>query len=245
MTQRSTKQLNADNQGRYRDERQMLHRNIAERILRGTESQDSPEVIFMGGGTAVGKSTVRKLYIKSYANNGGIAVIDCDDIKELIPEFAELKKVNVNTAASLVHEESGDIAMLALQLALNERMHIVFDATMKDADWYEELIGNVKEKGYATIAVVVHAPLHIALEREALRAEKTERVVPREEIVRSHRMVRESFIKLKDLFDAYVLWDNSKPNFGIPTEIEVFFPGMAESTVHDWVKFADFYSYKE
>lgn len=242
MSQRSTKELNMDSQGRYSETRQILHRQIASRLLRGVKSQDSPEIIFMGGGTAVGKSTVRKKYIKSYVTHGGIAVIDCDDIKELIPEYAEFKKNNVQTAASLAHEESGDIAMLALQLALVERMHIVFDATMKDADWYEGLIGNVKEKGYAAIAVIVHAPLHVAIEREVLRAEKTERVVPREEIVRSHRMVRESFVRLKNMFDAYVLWDNSKPNFGEPTAIEEFFPEMMESTVHDWEKYADFYS---
>jgi len=245
VTLRSTKELNMDSRGRYRENRQMFHRQIAARLLSGVQSQNSPEVIFMGGGTAVGKSTVRKKYIKSYAAHGGIAVIDCDDIKELIPEYAELKKINVQTAASLVHEESGDIALLALQLALIEQMHIVFDATMKDADWYEGLIGNVKEKGFAAIAVIVYAPLHVAFEREALRAEKTERVVPREEIVRSHLLVRESFTRLKNRFDAYVLWDNSKPNFGEPTVIEEFLPGMTESTVHDWEKYADFYSKKE
>src|SRR5690606_25440138 len=158
-------------------------------------------------------------------------IIDCDDIKEFIPEYAGLKQINVQTAASLVHEESGDIAMLAFQQAVYARMHIIFDATMKDVNWYEGLIGNVKEKGYAAIAVIVHAPLHVAIEREAIRAEKTEGVVPREEIERSHRMVRDSFVQLKKMFDAYVLWDNSKPNFGDPIVIEEFLPDMKESSI--------------
>ncbi|MEK3881858.1 zeta toxin family protein [Paenibacillus sp. PL2-23] len=218
MTQRSTKELNVDNRGQYTEMRQALHRKIAAKLLRGKKSQEAPEIIFMGGGTAVGKSTVRKKYIKTYAPHGGIAVIDCDDIKEFIPEYKDLKKENVQTAADLVHKESGDIAMFALRLALDARMHIVFDATMKDADWYEGLVGSIKEEGYATIAIIVHAPLEVAIEREAVRAEKMERHVPREDIIKSHRLVRESFMV-----------------------IEEFLPGMEESEVYDWTKYTEFY----
>lgn len=190
----------------------------------------------------MGKSTVRKKYIKTYVPHGGIAVIDCDDVKEFIPEYEDLKKQNVQTAADLVHKESGDIAMLALRLALDARMHILFDATMKDADWYEGLVGSIKKEGYAASAIIVHAPLEVAIEREAVRAEKTERYVPREDIVASHQLVKESFIRLKGLFDAYVLWDNSSPNFEEPTVIEEFLPGMDESEVRDWTKYAEFYA---
>lgn len=242
MTQKSTKEIHMDNQGLYTRKRQVLHNIIATKLLKGIKSQENPEIIFMGGGTASGKSTLRKTYIKTYLPHGGIAVIDCDDIKEFIPEYEDLKWENEITAADLVHKESGDIAMLALQMAVDARMNILFDATMKDGDWYELLVSDIKQAGYQAIAVIVHTPLEIAIEREALRAEKTKRYVPRKDIIESHQKVRDSFVRLKEKFDAYVLWDNSGRNFEEPTIIEEFLPGMLECKVHDWNKYADFYA---
>jgi predicted ABC-type ATPase len=242
VTQKSTKEIHTDNQGRYTSNRQLLHNTIAANLLKGIKSQENPEIIFMGGGTASGKSTVRRTYIKTYLLHGGIGIIDCDDIKKFIPEYEVLKRENELTAADLVHKESGDIAMLILQMAVDARMNILFDATMKDGDWYEQLVNGIKHEGYQAIAVIVHAPLEIAIEREALRAEKTKRHVPMKDIIESHQNVRASFVRLKEKFDAYVLWDNSGRDFEEPTIIEEFLPGMSESKVHDWKKYRDFYA---
>jgi predicted ABC-type ATPase len=241
MSSQST-QLTYSRDGKYLPKRRVLHRKIVGKILEGVERQQEPEIVFMGGGTAVGKSTVREIYVQRYNAHSTIAVIDCDDIKEQIPDYALFKTLDKKTAASLVHAESGDIAMQALEVALKRRMHIIFDGTMKDHDWYAQLINKVKAMGYIAIACVVYAPLEVAIQREAVRAEKTERVVPPEELKRSHALVKDSFVTLKPLFDAYSLWDNSRNDFSDPIPFEEILPGMEEPGVYDWTTYLEFYS---
>jgi predicted ABC-type ATPase len=205
----STRSLYADQNGVYNELRKKLHRQIIRKILRSKKPQDDPEIMFMGGGTACGKSTIRDIYLEKIYPPVQFAVIDCDAIKFDIPEYESFKKLDMQTASDRVHTESGDIAMMALYRALEMNINIVFDATMKDKEWYDELIERVKEAGYRTFAIIVYAPLEVALEREAERALITQRVVPREEIEKSHYMVSNSFHKLMSRFDSFALWDNS------------------------------------
>jgi predicted ABC-type ATPase len=205
----STREMYIDQHGTYKAHRQKLHRQIIRKILRHTKPQENPEILFMGGGTACGKSTIRDIYLEQIPPSFRFAVIDCDAIKFELPEYETFKKVNKQTASDRVHKESGDIAMMALRQALKMKINIVFDATMKDHEWYGELLDEVKEADYCTFALIVHAPLEVALEREAERAEITDRVVPREEIEKSHHMVSNSFHKLMPRFDKFALWDNS------------------------------------
>jgi predicted ABC-type ATPase len=195
-----------DQNGVYNEDRLILHRQIVRKILRSSQPQEIPEIMFMGGGTACGKSTIRDIYVESIPSSVQFAVIDCDAIKFDIPEYESFKDTDMQTASDRVHSESGDIALMALCQA---KINIVFDATMKDCEWYGELIERLKGAGYRTFAVMVHAPLDVALQREAKRAVITERVVPREEIEKSHYMVSNSFHKLMTRFDSFALWDNS------------------------------------
>ncbi len=208
MTSQSTKDKHSNN-GQYYAYRKRIHQNIVRTLLLGYPSQAQPEITFMGGGTATGKSTIRDIHLSQLPNPDEFIIIDCDSIKEMIPEYKQLQKENKDTAANLVHQESGDIAEMLLEEALQHRLHIMFDGTMKDYEYYYDLIQRIKEMGYIVSALVVHAPIEVAFEREEERALIDQRRVPKWAIEESHAKVGETFGKLKSLFDAYRLWDNS------------------------------------
>jgi predicted ABC-type ATPase len=206
----TTKELHSEN-GIYKPYRSRLHKKIVDEYVRSFPSQEQPEIFFMGGGTASGKSTIRDIHLEEHYKAEEVIIIDCDEVKKRIPEYQRLNKRTKETAASLVHQESSDINNVILAYALEHRFHIAFDGTMKDYEYYYKLINEIKERGYLVFAVIIYVPLEIAFEREAIRGEIEEegRRVPRWAIIDSHGKVAESFGRLKAIFDAYWLWDNS------------------------------------
>lgn len=131
-----------------------------------TQPTATPRAIFMMGGPASGKSTVRQRLF------AGITVVDSDAIKATHPDY--------NPAdPSALHAWSSTEATRAFYAALSTGQDVVFDGTGSNAEKYVAFINAAHAAGYLTEVVYVTTDLGTAIARNAARA----RVVP-EAIVR-------------------------------------------------------------
>jgi hypothetical protein len=73
-----------------------------------------------------------------------------------------MKVTHPGDAADFVHEESTDIAQMALDSAILGKYDIIYDETMKNKEKYERLIARLREAGYEVFAIIVDVPLEAA-----------------------------------------------------------------------------------
>ena len=112
--------------------------------------------IFMMGGPAAGKSTVRA---RDYAE---MTAIDCDAIKAEHPRY-DPRQPNV------VHEWSSQEATRRFYAALGTGQDVVFDGTGNTAEKYVAFIQAAQVCGYVTEICYVTTDLATALVRNAER----------------------------------------------------------------------------
>lgn len=165
---------------------------------------------FIGGGSASGKSSFRKSLIEQ---DPDILVIDSDELKEAIPEYYELARLKPQFAASIVHKESSSMATKLLYKAVEQKISVMFDGTLKSPEKYQRFIAMLRDAGFTVTLVIVDVPVKIALERNRARyAElkeqgKTARLVPDDTVLQTHARIPGSFDALKDLVDEWMILD--------------------------------------
>lgn len=195
----------------YHSDRQQLHNAIIDVLLRSRNedgslsatnpylpSQEQPNVLFLGGGYAAGKSSARKILQGRGEVPTDALTIDPDQIKAMLPEF--IATAGHDPEANLrVYREAWDVSQQLQREAQQRKLNVIVDGiTNTSAD---EVIGRVrgfKDKGYADAKIAyVDVPTDVALTRAAERAQKAAdrgdvanmRHIP-EEIMRSvHRDV--------------------------------------------------------
>lgn len=160
--------------------------------------------IFIGGGSGVGKSTIRALIQQKYA---GFLVIDPDEIKTLIPSYEQLKAEYGYDASAMVHKQSSDIAKQLLHLAQRELYNFIYDATLKNAQKFELIFQKLKELEYDISLVIVDCSLELALDRVKVREVKEKRGVPEDIVRQSHRMIPSSFRVLNKHCSEWVIYN--------------------------------------
>ncbi len=135
-----------------------------------------PTAIFMMGGPASGKSTVRSA---RYAN---LEVIDCDLIKESLPGYDPKNP-------ALVHDASSMEATRRVYAAIGSGLSFVFDGTGCTAEKYVRFIQAAQSAGFTTEVCWVTCDLATAIERNRNR----ERTVSEALLREKHAMVSTSF----------------------------------------------------
>lgn len=209
-----TRSIHTDSEGKYTKSRARLHDKIINDIVRQCEKPakgQKPIAILMGGGSASGKSTMRKKVINGQMQDMGVkaGTVDSDEIKDALPEFASLKKTHPEDAARLVHEESSDVGAKLIDTLIDEGRHFVYDGTMKSKSKYLELVDRLKKAGYEVHCYVADVPLDVAKERSDARAKRSGRKVPHEIIEASHRGVPKTIEAIKDKVDSFKVFDNT------------------------------------
>ncbi|TCP57562.1 putative ABC-type ATPase [Tumebacillus sp. BK434] len=206
----STKEEYSKN-GLYTPEREMLHNKIMEKLIVGPSEQNPVITLMLGGGSASGKSSVRKKIVSDMQILGinHITIIDADDIKEDIPDYKVIKNLDPEDAARYVHDESSDISEKLINRCIQEKRSFLYDGTMKNLSKYSQLLERLKAAGYTTNVFVIDVPIEIAIKRAEDRFIISGRKVPRDVIIESHIGVSQTFFKLREEFDQYVLYDNS------------------------------------
>lgn len=200
-----------EGQGTYTREREIIHNQIVHDLLKDiAPAPDKPLSIFLGGGSASGKTSISKMLVQSFKDEGeGVILIDSDYIKTKLPEYKELIRSSPEQAAAILHDESSDISEKLFDFAIQKKVNLIFDGTMKNAEKYSNLIQQVKAKDYSTSIVIADVPLAEAFRRAEIRFQIEKRRVPEEIIRYSHENVPRTFLQLKDKVDSFYLYDTS------------------------------------
>lgn len=165
----------------YDASRKELHEEIIGSMLDGVPSQESPRVLFSGGGYAAGKGSVLKLMAARGDERlpKDALVIDPDKIKAMLPEFeqtlAEDPQANLR-----VYEEAWDIAQELQARAQEAQLNVIVDGISDTSP--EEMLGRVRsftEQGYSAHGFYVSIPTETATERAWNRAINAEDVADR------------------------------------------------------------------
>lgn len=168
--------------GFWTPERAFLHREILNAAVVGRPFRRYPRAVFLAGGPAAGKSSVRPLVI-----DDSFVVVDVDGIREQLPEYEELVAAQNDGAAPLTHEEASFIGRELAALANRLGTNVCIDGVgSNEGGKFVEKITAYRKNAYAVTVVYVTVPLEIARAREAVRRQKTGRVVPTDVLERGH-----------------------------------------------------------
>lgn len=221
----------------YASSRREIHERIIDAFLRQRDekggldpngkplpSQESPKVLFTGGGYSAGKgSLVNQVFPEQGRIPEDSFTLDPDVIKAALPEFRHLIEVDPEANLAL-YEEAWDIAQEVQRRAQERKINMIVDGIADTSP--EEVIGRLEsfvDAGYESLDLVyVDIGTEEAMKRAKARAENPRakisdrRYIP-EVIMRSvHRDVAatidELFKRMKD----------DRIQLGIPFKIEVY-----------------------
>lgn len=237
MDQQTTKEVYFKD-GQYLEFRKMLHEKIINDLTNQVQpAAEQPLVIFLGGGSASGKTSISKLLLQGFANDSEHVIhIDSDAIKSALPEYTSFLKENPNTTASRLHEESSDIAEILFTKSLEKNLNILLDGTMKSAGRAERLIGMARSYGYKVSAVIADVSLEEALSRAEKRFIIEQRRVPDHIIRESHQNVPVTVKRIENQVDSLYLYDTTEKH---PTQF--FVKDQGEILLVNEARLAEFY----
>ena len=75
-----------------------------------------------------------------------IVHVDPDRFKQLMPEWAGYLAADASTAGTLCHRESATLAELAAELAMEQRVHVWVDGSLRDFDWYARQLETLRRR---------------------------------------------------------------------------------------------------
>ena len=220
--------------GKYTDQRfKQVHRPVIDSKLAEADTPPSgkkPVCFLYGGGSASGKSTVINNLVTPVIKSTGLrfANLDCDELKNSIPEYEMFKQQDINTAASRVHRESSDLCNECIDAMIRRKKCFTFDGVMGNYKRYEDLVHKLKNNGYEVHIVAADVPVEIALQRASLR----DRKIDDEIIKRAHRDFGKAFPQIMKLpVDSFSLYDNSQPS-GQPNKCIVNSKGVQDNELY-------------
>ena len=193
--------------------------HFQERVIDGEKhpkpepvTEGKPTVMYMGGGGASGKGYVGNQLTKDGLVPEKPVRNDPDNIKmESIPEFKILKAAGDARAASVVHEESSDVAKGVLARARDGNYNIVNDVTLGNKNRQKALdeFEAFRQSGYDVDLVGVTVEPVTAVTRNNSRAGHSGRYVPEPRQLEAHREFSNNFEAYAAAADTAKLYDTN------------------------------------
>lgn len=192
---------------RFTAERAELHRKIIDGMLAGNTPVANPAFNVMGGGPASGKSTMER---RTPQLRDNAALINPDDVKDQLPEYAAKTQAKDPSAAAFAHEESSYIAKQAQAEAFRRRINVTLDGTGdSDEGKLRGKIKDARDHGYAVNGFYVTVDTDEAVRRANLRGAKSGRFVPEETVRTTHENISRVLPHVIDSFDKVQVFDNN------------------------------------
>lgn len=164
-----------------------------------------PWLVFSAGPMGVGKSyALSKLHSVGYFPLDQFIKVDPDMLKSEIPEFPGYLKENPDTAATLLHGESTQMADILFYHALDNHRDVLVDGSLRDVDWYSSLIQETIREKYPDYRIAI---VHVTARDETIRqrakdrAKTSGRTVPTDLLEDSIKQVPKSVEALTSLVD--------------------------------------------
>jgi hypothetical protein len=194
--------------GKYTAERvSEYHNPTVDAALNGHEAQVSPQIVFVGGGPAAGKSTAAEEAARSIGDHVNINV---DSIRTSAPEFTALLPDRLMP----VNEETGDIRDRIMQEAGSARYNLLVDGVGSNSA--AENVAKLVESGYTASYVYVHREAADARARADDRPYLTKnvadlRILPKDMVEKFHDKAREAFAPMSKVSSEIKVIDKSDP----------------------------------
>lgn len=229
----------------YHPSRQILQDHIIEHYLNdivvtggnsGTHCSTkahSPWIVFTAGAMGSGKThTLRYLHEHQYFPLESFVVVDPDDIRRHLPEWALYPPM---IAGERTRKEVGYISEIMIHVALRHGKNVLVDGSLRDADWYQRHFASLRQL-YPSLKIAI---LHVQASRENVlrramkRSIDTGRVVPLETLEHALECVPKSVRILAPHTDFFCEFNNdSTPS--VP-DIQILTPGVNwESFTRIW-----------
>lgn len=168
-------------------------------------------IVFTAGVMGAGKSyTMKQLHEKGMFPLDAFVTVDPDTVRRHLPEFDLYVQQVPEKAGYRTRKESGMIAELLTEAALQRHQNVLVDGTLRNSTWYQEYFQNLRSR-YPRLRIgILHvtAPREAVLERAMSRAKVTGRVVPRDLLERTMLEVPKSIQILSKLVDFSVELNN-------------------------------------
>lgn len=205
-----------DKNGNLLPEREALHKQIIDNYLAGkTPQSGTATMTMMGGGPASGKSSVIKSGLYKLPSKKHSITIDPDDIKQYLPGYLKMSKVD-SSAASFYHEESSMLAKQLASTSFTENYNVTYDGTGDGSvNSVMKKLNGAKDHGYQVNGMYVTVDTDEALRRNKSRYEHAKakgeapRLVPDYEVSNCHKKVTNISMEVSDQFDKISLYDNN------------------------------------
>ena len=151
------------------------------------------------GPPAAGKSTIAN----PIARDNNAAIIDADDAKKVLPEFAG------GIGAGATHNESSDLAAKVRSIMIAQGANIVMPRVGDDASKMEQLIKDLKSQGYQVNLVHMKVKETTAMKRMVKRFIRTGRLISARYLGAVNGNPDRTYAHLRSLgiADGYVQYD--------------------------------------
>ena len=212
----------------YTPERRKLHEAIVEAYLAGKSpvTEGTPRVLFTAGGAGSGKTTA--LDQLPDLESPDAVLIDPDDIKVLLPEYAKLAAEGDPRAMHLVHDESMDIADMLRRRVFKDRYNATVDGTGAGPQ-FRDRIGHALDEGYEVEVAYFNTDLKTAQARIEKRRQETGRAVNKYVAIDMHRNASRIFHDVFEEGVAMRIYDTTGEKPQLVMEAEA----GADPEVHD------------
>ena len=195
-------------EGEWLPEREELHERILGMLMRHAASSDQPRAVFLAGGPAAGKTTVR--------NSLGDEVpvdsveINPDIVRRMLPEYSRLVDAGDEAASSKTHEESSYLSKLLTKRAMERGLNVVVDGVGGgETGKFAGKVQDALHAGYDVSIDYVTVGPDTAMRREQERAEKSGRHVNERVLRTGHKESTMRFHEVLGLSRVRIrVWDN-------------------------------------
>lgn len=181
-------------------------------VSNGSPAQERPWLVYTCGPMGVGKG-----YVWSWLSSScGLPVehfvrVDPDALKAAMPEWPHFVAANRATAGTRCHRESGYMAEIAQAAAMERRLNVCVDGSLRDWQHYAGELRRLRQAFpiYRIAILYVHADEATIRARVLERSVRTGRDVPEALLLESLQAAERSVEKLSPLCDLVVRVDNS------------------------------------
>lgn len=141
--------LDAD---RYRlteaEHQAIFDKRIKPQLFADAKPQAKPVGVVFGGQPGAGKSAAVDDALRELQGKGGAAQIIGDDMRGYHPRYARLMEQDDKTAAFYTDRDTGRWVEKAIEYAKQQRLNVVIEGTMRDADKVAATMQSLRGAGY-------------------------------------------------------------------------------------------------
>ena len=190
--------------------REKIRNKIVRDMVKGSKviKGRQPDAFIKAGGASSGKGAVDAQMRKDGDIKPGVVEINADDIKEMLPEYNQFKKLNDSRWAAVLHEESAILADRVKDALIAKNRDVVFDRVLPNPEKAQALFEELKAAGYKIHLIGVTINPAEAVVRSMTRFNQNNRWVPPKTLLAGHKRVSENFEQYASQVDEVLLFQN-------------------------------------